>query len=346
MREVVADSTAIESYFPVRKSLFSRMPLSTNGLEGGIEGMSLRFVAAVLGLVLIVAGSVFYTVSGKQSGTVQPVPQVVLSPEPAPPDNEITEKILGRFIAEDPGIQAALQAAPPASASFESVASHEEPQSEKDILFELMAPYVYINYRTVNHVEQAQFVNNQNRKTTDWIPVGGTLQGATLVSMDSDKALVKLGSTTQELLLVPLNPPPFDPSVPRTPEQVADAQRRYKEFYYKNFVVMGKRYNELAGRPRDFKIPPKEERLKQVNDYFDMMEKRMEETQPLNVPQEALLDPEQLDGKEREVYETYLQTLNRTPEEVREAIREFRAKVVDQLKGEGQQAAPGQDGSQ
>jgi hypothetical protein len=292
-----------------------------------IRGLGAIFTVAAIGLVA------FLFLSNSQQADIHPLPAITLVPEPAAPDLEISEKFIDRLIAEDPGIQAALQAPPavnPATGEVQ-VGEVKPPKSNQDILFELMANWVYVKYRKVNQAEQAQFVNASNRKTTPWLPVGGSFSGATIESIDSEKSIVRLGDVTQEMQYVTLEPPPFDPTVPRTPEQIADAQRRYYEFYYKRFKVMGEKYNELAGRPAKFQMPPKEERMKQAEDYLSMMEKRLENQPPLNVPPPALVDPAQLDDKQRELYENYQRTLHRSPEEIRAAIEQYRQQLRKQI---------------
>jgi hypothetical protein len=256
-----------------------------------------------------------------QNTTIQGVPEIAISPEPPPLDTEISDRLVARFIAEDPAIQSALTSTiPVVSATAEVASASKERRSDEDILFELMANWNYVKYRRASQLEEAQFTNLMTRKVTPYIKVGGTLDSATIVKLDSDRATVKLGSATQDLLHVPLVPPAIDPTVPRTPEQIALAQRIYYERVYKPAVVMGRKYNELAGRPRDMKIPPRAEQFKQANDYLDMMDQRVENSAPVEIPPETIVDPDTLTPKQREMYETYLKAVKRTPEEIRAAI--------------------------
>lgn len=298
--------------------------------------MSFRFVGLIVVVLLVVGGVAFLTLNPAEA-PLDSAPAITLAPEPAPPDVDLSDKFIERLIAEDEGIKAALEGGLPAGAAAneEEAESAKPPKSDSDVLYELMAPWVYIKHRQANELSQAQFRNMNDQRTTPWLPLGASFASATILSLDADKAVVSLGDATQELLYVPENPPPFDPSVPRTPEQIADAQRRYKEVYYKRFKVMGQKYNELAGRPRDFVIPPKEERETQINQYFELMEERLENAQPVTLPPEALIDPNTLDEGRRAVYEKYLQTLQRTPEEIRADVEAYRQKMLDNLNKEG-----------
>ncbi len=297
-----------------------------------------KILAAGIGLTIALAATLtFYFL--RQDHTIESVPGITISPEPAPLDTEISDRLVSRFIAEDPAIQAALSGTVNVPAVTETVTAAEEVRSDKDILFELMANWNYVKYRKVNQLEEAQFRNLTTRKVTPYIRVGGTLDSAKIVKLDSDRATISLGDATQDLFYIPSKLPPIDPSVPRTPEQIALAQRYYYETVYKPSVVMGRKYNELAGRPRDMVVPSRQEQIQQGLDYLDLMEERIENSAPVEVPQEAIVDPETLTPKQRELYETYLNMVKRTPEEIKAAIEEQREKLRQR------QAADGAGGS-
>lgn len=297
--------------------------------------MSGKWLGLVAGVAVIVGGSILFLLSQSGKSNLETVPAVALVPEPAPLDAEFSDRLIERFIVEDEGIQNALKGGPPPSATAEVTASTQTAKSSQDILFELMAPWVYVKYRRVNQIEEAQFFNTYNRRSTPYLPVGGTLVGATIVKLDSDRATVKLEDVTQELLYVPLQSPPFDPTVPRTPEQVKAAQRRYYETVYKPSVVMGRKYNELAGRPRDIPVPPRGEQYEQALNYLDLMEERIQDAAPVDVPKEAMPDTSQLSGDQKELYDTYMKAIKRKPEEIQAAIEEWREKIRQSQAAEG-----------
>ncbi len=285
-----------------------------------------KILAVGIGLMIAVVAIVAYQFLRPET-TIESVTEISITPEPAPMDADINERLVARFIAEDPSIQSALTGVIPVSATTEVAAATEPPRSDKDILFELMANWNYVKYRKANQLEEAQFRNLMTRKVTPYIKVGGTLDSAKIVKLDSDRATVSLGNATQDLFYIPLNPPPIDPSVPRTPEQIAQAQRLYYETVYKPMTVMGKRYNQLAGRPAEMKIPSREEQFQQANNYLDLVEQRIENSAPVEAPEEAMVDPESLTPKQRELYETYRSTVLRSPEEIRAAIEAQREQL-------------------
>ncbi len=298
--------------------------------------MSAKWIGLVSGVILVVGGSLFFLMPRSSRGNLENVPAITLVPEPAPLDAEISNRLIERFIAEDEGIQTALKGGPPPSATAEVSAATRTAKSDKDLLFELMSPWVYVKYRKINQIEEAQFYNTHNRKSTPYLPVGGTLVGATIVKMDSDRATVKLADATQDLFYVPLQAPPFDPTVPRTPEQVKAAQRRYYETVYKPSVVMGWKYNELAGRPREIPVPPRAEQYEQALNYLDLMEQRIQDAAPVDVPKEVMVDTNQLSEDQKELYDTYMQAIKRTPEEIKTAIEEWREKIRQRQASEEQ----------
>lgn len=288
--------------------------------------MLTKILTAIIGLGLAAAVAVgFYVL--RQDTKVVEVPEIAITPQPAPLDAEISDRLVARLISEDEDIQSALTGAIPLPATTEVAVATEEKRTDKDILFELMANWVYVKYRKVNQLEEAQFRNTMNSKVTPYIKVGGTLDSAKIVKLDSDRATVSLGEATQDLFYIPLKPPRIDPSVPRTPEQIALAQRIYYETVYKSAKVMGEKYNKAAGRPREMKLPPREEQYEQANNYLDLMEQRLDSNGGAEVPQEAIVDPQSLTQKQRELYDTYLRTIKRTPEEIRAAIEEQREKI-------------------
>ncbi|NUN96829.1 MAG: hypothetical protein HUU16_11705 [Candidatus Omnitrophica bacterium] len=310
--------------------------------------MVFRVVGVALAIAVVVG--VLVLVGGPFGGDkeVERFPEVALVPQPQPMDVEINDRLIERFIAEDRGLRAALEGGPAVSSSTGEAQEEASapPKSEKEIIFELLAPWVYVKHRRINGIEEATFHNQSNQKSTPWLPVGGTLQGATIISLDSDKAVLQLGSATEELLYVPLNPPPFDPSVPRTPEQVADAQRRYYMLHHRRFLVMGRKYNELAGRPRDMQIPSRQEQLQQMDSYLADMEKRVDNMVPVEPPDPALVDTSQMTEEQLRAYQTYLENISRTPDEVRAALAEQRRKVQERMAQEGQSPSPGGSGQQ
>ena len=131
---------------------------------------------------------------------------------------------------------------------------------DKEILFERMAPWVFVEYGQSKQGQAARFFNTNSKAKSGWLSVGDTLNGATIVQIRRDSALVRLGSATQKLLYVSETPPPMKNAALRTPAEVAEAQRRYKEFYMKKFIVSGKEYARRAGRKSNAIVPPKEER--------------------------------------------------------------------------------------
>jgi len=301
-----------------------------------------RILAASIGLVIALAAilTVYFL---RQDTTIEGVPEVAISPQPPPLDTEFSERLMARLIAEDPDIQSALSGASPVvSTATEEAEATKERRSDKDILFELMAYWNYVKYRKVNRIEEAQFRNLMTRKTTPYIKVGGTLDSAKIIKLDSDRATVSLGNATQDLFYIPSKLPPIDPTVPRTPEQIALAQRYYYETVYKSSKVMGEKYNLLAGRPREMVVPPREEQIQQAIDYFDLVEERIENSAPVEIPPEAMIDPETLTPKQREIYETFLRSVKRTPEEIKAEIEAQKEKLRQRQAAE----AAGKTGSQ
>ena len=291
--------------------------------------MSLRILGILVLLALLIVLGIFLFPS-KNAGELQRATSSQITLAPPGVDDEISERLVERFIAEDEDIQKALKADAPAilSATAEQAVLKK---SKEDILYELMAPWVYIQVTKINRVTEGRFYNTNNKQKTPWLPVGGTLAGTKILSMNSDVAVVELGDVSQELLLVALEPPVrFDPSVPRTPEQVADAQRRYQEFYYKKFVVMGKKYDELRGKT-SVNIPPREEQLQQGIEYMDSMIERVSKDAPLPPPPGSVVDTSNMTDQQREAYEAYQRVLQRPQDELITALEQQRDNFENSL---------------
>ena len=89
--------------------------------------------------------------------------------------------------------------------------------------------------------------------------------------------------------------------------------------YMPRFIVSGKEYERLRGKPT-VDIPPLEIRLKQKEEYLKYSEKFAANAGGRTVPPEALIPTDDLSEKEKEMYETYLSLITRSPEEAQEAI--------------------------
>jgi hypothetical protein len=127
----------------------------------------------------------------------------------------------------------------------------EPVKSQSDILYEKMAPWVFIEYHQDPRDPTAKwgkFLNTNRQTKTDWLRLGDRLEGAVIEGLNEDHATLRYGEASQKLLWVPETPPKYDPTRVRTPEEVAAAQRRYSEFYMKKFIVSGKEYNRRRGR--------------------------------------------------------------------------------------------------
>jgi hypothetical protein len=120
-------------------------------------------------------------------------------------------------------------------------------KTTEDVLFEKLAPWVFVEYQQVNGKPRGRFLNTTTRRKTGWLVSGNTLEGATLVRLNADQARVFYRGVYQNLLLVPEKAPRYDPNRKRTPEEIAAAQRRYSEFYMKKFIVSGKEYARQRG---------------------------------------------------------------------------------------------------
>jgi len=152
-------------------------------------------------------------------------------------------------------------------------------EPDKEILFERMAPWVYVNYQEVNGIPSAQFLNTNSQRKTPWLGVGAILDGARIVAIDPLKAVMQLGEATQELYYVPETSPDYDPTVPRTPEQIADAQRQYQHMSAKKFMVSAKSYSGRApGREKSMGEPLASERYAQTQESLREMEMPVQPT--------------------------------------------------------------------
>ena len=283
----------------------------------------------LLAVVLAVVGGV-WLVSVREEAPVQPAPEVVLLPEVPSLDIELNNQLIDKFINEDEDIQAALKGDMLVEAATGTAPGlpGSEVKTNEDILFEMMAPWVYIRYQMVDGVKSGQFKNVNRQRKTPNLREGATLAGAQIVGLDPVKATLRFADATQELFLVSETPPPFDPTVPRTPEQIAEAQLRYKEIYMKRFIVSGKKYEELRGKPT-VDIPPPEIQLQQKDEYLQYAEEMAAKAGGTTVPKEALIPLDDLSPREREAYETYISVLERSPEEIQEAIAAQRRRVQE-----------------
>lgn len=278
--------------------------------------MSIRALL-VLAVIVAVVGGV-WLFSGGEETPIRPAPVVALVPEVPSLDVELSNQFIERFINEDDDIQAALRGEVIVEAATGEAVGDPDRKSNEDVLFEMMAPWVYIRYQMVDGVKGGQFKNMNSQRKSQNLRIGATLAGAQILDLDPVKATVRFADATQELFLVSETPPPYDPSVPRTPEQIAEAQLRYKEMYMKQFIVSGKEYERLRGKPT-VDIPPPEIQLEQKKAYLEQAQAFAAQS-GAKVPPEALISTEDLTEKEKELYETYRAILERRPEEVQEAI--------------------------
>jgi len=263
-------------------------------------------------------------------------------------DVEMNNRFIERFIAEDEEIQAALRGETLISESTGVVQADPWAKSNADILFELMAPWIYVNYQELNGVSSGRFKNTNNNRKTPWLRVEGMLSGAQIVSLDPEKAVVQLAGVddvTQELYYISETVPPYDPTVPRTPEQVAEAQLRYREVYMKKFIVSNKEY-ERRSEHRTAVVPPRSKQLESKIAYFDYAKEFVKKGANMQPPREALIDASQLDPEQRAAYERYMSVYGRSEEEILESIerqqRELQQQLNAELSGEGQSGSGGQ----
>jgi hypothetical protein len=300
--------------------------------------MSLRLIGLVVLIVLVAVGG--WMLAQESEAPIQPAPEVVLAPSVPTLDVEINNRFIERFIVEDEEIQAALRGETLIQdATGDGGEGDLWTKTNEDVLFEQMAPWVYINYRKINDERSGQFLNMKTRNKTPYISVGGTLSGTLLESLDPEKAVVRFADATQELYLVSENPPPFDPSVPRTPEQIAEAQKRYREMYMKQFIVQGKEYDRLRGQVAA-KVPPREDQLKSQGEYLNYAAEFAQKSQGAQIPPEAIINPEDLSEEQRAAYEQYRALFNRTPEDVNAAIESQRQAVQQEMETINPAAVP------
>ena len=129
-----------------------------------------------------------------------------------------------------------------------------------------MAPYVFVEYRQTQEGGLARFLNTNTKAKSPWLEIGNSLNGATIVRIRRDCVLVRMRSATQKLLFVSESPPPMKNAALRTPEEIAEAQRRYTEFYMKKFIVSGKEYARRMGRESNAIVPPPKKQRKEPSD--------------------------------------------------------------------------------
>ena len=123
-------------------------------------------------------------------------------------------------------------------------------QDATDVLFDRLAPWVFVEFRPVERYPMGRYLITATGRKTDWLIPGKTLEGAGIIKfMNTDRARLVYGEAHQDLLFVPVKAPQYDPTRKRTPEEIAAAQRRYSEFYMKQFIVSGKEYARQRGNP-------------------------------------------------------------------------------------------------
>jgi hypothetical protein len=305
--------------------------------------MSVRLIGVAVAVILLAVGGVLLYPK-PQDRAVQPVREIVLTPEAPRLDVDVNNKFIERFIAEDKEIQAALRGETIVRDASEAAAGDPWAKTNSDILYEQMAPWVYVGFQEINDVQSGRFLNTNTQRKSPWIRVGGTLSIAQIESLDSEKATVRFADATQELSYISETPPPLDPSVPRTPEQVADAQLRYKEFYMKKFIVSGREYDRRRGRP-SVVVPSRAEQIVSGQNYLeDYAKKFAERSANVQPPPEALIDASKLDPQQRAVYERYMSLFGRSPQDILEAIETTQTSLQEELETEltGSGAGPGQ----
>ena len=294
--------------------------------------MSMRLigVAAVI-LLLAVGGFLLYPKMEDQA--VQPVREIVLTPEAPRLDVDINNTFVERFIAEDAEIQAALRGETIVREASAVAVDDPWAKSNADILYEQMAPWVYVGYQEINDIQSGRFLNTNTQRKSPWIREGGTLSIAQIEALDSEKAMVRFADATQELYYISETPPPYDPSVPRTPEQVAEAQLRYKEYYMPKFIVSGREYDRRRGRP-SVVVPSRAEQIESAVSYLDYAKTFAENGAKMQPPPEALIDASKLDPEQRAVYERYMSLFGRSPEDILEAIESSQTSLQEELETE------------
>ncbi|MCA9433342.1 MAG: hypothetical protein KC940_22680, partial [Candidatus Omnitrophica bacterium] len=180
----------------------------------------MRIAISLVVLVLLAVGGYFLFDSEEKGGLAEIEP-TELHPTPPKLENELNKTLIARLIAEDTDIKKALEG------ESEEVAQSDEdpmadlygPKSNDEILFDMMAPWFYMGFRNViNNEPQGRFKNTNTQRKSGWLTIGGTLEGAEIVHLDAEKAVVQFADATHEFLYVPEYPEKLDPSVPRTPE--------------------------------------------------------------------------------------------------------------------------------
>jgi len=118
--------------------------------------MSSRVIGIIIVALAVIAGCIYW-VGSQQKPVVQPAPQVSLTPEVPSLDVELNNRFIERFIVEDKEIQAALRGETLLSEATQEAKADEWEKTNKDILFEQMAPWVYVNYRKINEIRSGRF---------------------------------------------------------------------------------------------------------------------------------------------------------------------------------------------
>lgn len=292
----------------------------------------MRYAFTILAAAVIV-GAAYFLLGVEKGAELAEIPPASIEPKPQSFDVELNDSFIARLVTEDADIRSALEgeAQKVAQAADDPMAELYAPKSNKEILLDMMAPWFYMGYRNMlNNQSQGRFKNTNTQRKTGWLTEGGTLEGAEIVSLDADKAVVRFADATEELYYVPEFPEPHDPTVPRTPEQIEAAQRRYAQVYMRKFIQQGKEYDRLRGK-KSFEIPSREEQVQSGLEYLEYAKQFAERSGATAPPPEALIDPSELTPEQREAHERYREMFGRTPENVLDRVEEGRAALEDEL---------------
>jgi len=295
----------------------------------------------IIALVAIVAIGGMMLFSGPEKTELTEIEPMEIKPVPPKVENEVNDRLIGRLISEDADIKAALEGESEQieTADAGSIDNLNGAKSNDEILFDMMSSWFYMGFRNIiNDQKEGQFKNTRTQRKSGWLSLGGILEGAEIIHLDPDKAVVQFADATHEFLYVPEFPEKYDPTVPRTPEQIAAAQRRYSQVYMPTFIRQGREYDRLRGQP-SFEIPTKKEQAESGLEYLEYARQFAENAAASTAPKEALIDASELTPEQREAHERYTQMFQRDPQDVLQNI-ETQRQTLEQELGEPAPGSP------
>jgi len=306
----------------------------------------MRFASAFLILLVIVAIGGYFLLGGESQQSLTEVETVEVTPKPPSLGSDLNKSLIARLVSEDADIKKALEGETEEVEGLEGDdrADLYAPKSNEEILFDMMAPWFYMGFRNIiNNEAQGRFKNNQTKIKSGWLTIGGTLEGAEIVHLDADKAVVQFADATHEFRYVPEYAEKVDPTVPRTPEQIRAAQRRYAEVYMPTFIKQNREYEKLRGQRTVPDISPRKQKESQL-EYLQYAQEFAENSGG-RPPSEALIDASELTEEQKKAHQKYKEMYERSPEDILERINSQRRALEEELGAEPGNPAPSEEGA-